>query len=276
MCAPVGAADPVALHQLDRLGPVQRVQVVQQPVGVRGDPHHPLLQVALEDREVAALAAAVGGDLLVGQHRAQARAPVDRRLGDVRQPVVVDDRAPLDVGQLGPRRGRPGSAALPASNSAISSAIGRALLGLRVVPGVEDLQEDPLGPAVVVGVGGRDRAPVVVAQAQPAQLRPVPLDVRLGGDPRVRAGLHRVLLGGQAERVEAHRVQHVVAGHPLVAGEDSRCRCSPAGGRRAGPRRTGTGTCPARTASARRRAGGRGRPAAPVGFGAWNVPSPSQ
>ena len=32
-------------------------------------------------------------------------------------------------------------------------------------------------------------------------------------------GLHRVLLGGQAEGVVAHRVQHVVAVHPLVAGE---------------------------------------------------------
>ena len=37
------------------------------------------------------------------------------------------------------------------------------------------------------------------------------------------AGLHRVLLGGQAERVEAHRVQHVLAGHPLVAREDIAC-----------------------------------------------------
>ena len=33
-------------------------------------------------------------------------------------------------------------------------------------------------------------------------------------------GLDGVLLGGQAERVEAHRVQHVVAGHALVPAED--------------------------------------------------------
>ena len=78
---PGRAADPVALHQPDRLRPVQRVQVGQQPVGVRGDPHHPLLQVALEHREVAALAAPVGGHLLVGQHGAQPGTPVDRGLG---------------------------------------------------------------------------------------------------------------------------------------------------------------------------------------------------
>ena len=52
------------------------------------------------------------------------------------------------------------------------------------------------------------------------QLASVVGDVRLGGDPRVLAGLHGVLLGGQAERVEAHRVQHVVAGHAHVARVD--------------------------------------------------------
>ena len=41
-----------------------------------------------------------------------------------------------------------------------------------------------------------------------------------GGDARVRAGLDGVLLGGQAEGVPAHRVQHVEAAHPLVAGQD--------------------------------------------------------
>ncbi len=217
----------------------------------------------------------VGGDLLVGQHGAQAGAPVDRRLGDVGQPVVVDDAAPL--GGVSAAQRRPsGVGRVPAANSAISSAIGRALRGVRVVPGVEDLQEDPLGPAVEVGVGGGDRAPLVVRQAQPAQLRAVPLDVRLGGGPRVGAGLHRVLLGGQAERVEAHRVQHVAAGHPLVAGvavgADVAQRVPDVQARRP----TGTGTCPARTASPRRPGGARGRPAARSGSGAWKVPCSCQ
>ena len=48
---------------------------------------------------------------------------------------------------------------------------------------------------------------------------PVARDVGLGGGARVGAGLHRVLLGGQPERVEAHRVQHVVPGHPQVAAQ---------------------------------------------------------
>src|SRR5688572_31484340 len=39
-----GLADPVALHGHDARGPVNRVQVAVQPVGVGGDAEEPLLQ----------------------------------------------------------------------------------------------------------------------------------------------------------------------------------------------------------------------------------------
>ena len=51
----LGAADPVALHGAHLLGPVDGVEVVGEALAVSGDAHHPLAQVALEDREVAAL-----------------------------------------------------------------------------------------------------------------------------------------------------------------------------------------------------------------------------
>ena len=73
----LAATDPVPLHRLDRLGPVEQVEVGEQPVGVRGDAQHPLPHRPPVDRMVAALAAPVGGDLLVGEHGAQRRAPVD-------------------------------------------------------------------------------------------------------------------------------------------------------------------------------------------------------
>ncbi len=59
-----------------------------------------------------------------------------------------------------------------------------------------------------------------MAEAEAVQLAPVVRDVCLGGDAGVLPGLHRVLLGGETERVEAHRVQDVVPGHPEVAGVD--------------------------------------------------------
>ena len=98
----LAAADPVALYQLDRLGPVEDVQVVDQAVGVRRDAHHPLRQRSLEHREVAEVAATVARHLLVGQHRAQAGAPVHRRVVEVREPERVDDAPPLDVVELRP------------------------------------------------------------------------------------------------------------------------------------------------------------------------------
>ena len=95
------AADPVALHQLDRLGPVDAVEIGDQPVGVRGDPQHPLLERPAVHREVAAIAPTVGRDLFVGEHRAQPRTPVDVRLGDVGEAVA--DRSAA-VGRARPCR----------------------------------------------------------------------------------------------------------------------------------------------------------------------------
>ena len=105
----------------------------------------------------------------------------------------------------------------PTRNSCTSSRDRPGAVGFRVVPGVVDLQEDPLRPPVVVDVGGRRTAPRVVAEPERAQLALHVRDVLLGGDARVRARLHRVLLGRQAERVVAHRVQHVEAVHALEA-----------------------------------------------------------
>ena len=85
------AADPVALHGAHLLGPIDRVEIIGEALTVGGNTHHPLTQIALEDRVVAALGTSVSGDLFVGQNRAQAGAPVDGRLGDVGEAVGVDD-----------------------------------------------------------------------------------------------------------------------------------------------------------------------------------------
>ena len=85
---------------------------------------------------------------------------------------------------------------------------------------LEHLQEQPLVPVVVVGQAGGDLALPRVADAEALQL---PLHV---GDvlERPRLGvdvvLDRGVLGRQAERVPAERVQDVEAAHPLHAGDD--------------------------------------------------------
>ena len=175
------------------------------------------LQRALVHRVVAPLAAALGGDLLVGQHGAQRGAPVDRRVVEVGQPVAVDDRAPLDVVQLRP--GAPVGGG-PVTRREVGDQLGDRAgpVGVGVVPGVEDLEEDPLRPPVVALVGGGDRPARVVAEPERPQLAAHVGDVGVGGGAGVGAGLAGVLLGGQAEGVVAERVEHVVPVHPLEAG----------------------------------------------------------
>ena len=86
------SADPVALHRRDLVGPLE-LREVEQLLGVARDAEEPLLQVALRDDGVAALALAVD-DLLVRQHRLVLRAPPDGRPLLVRQVVLQQLQEP--------------------------------------------------------------------------------------------------------------------------------------------------------------------------------------
>ena len=154
--------------------------------------------------------------LFVRQHRAQAGAPVHRRIVEIDEAERVDDAPPLDVAELRPLAtsgDRPG-ACLELGDQLRD---GTGAIGRRVVPGVEDLQEDPLRPPVERHVGGRHRAAGIVPQTESVELTPIVGNVCFGRDAGVLPRLNRVLLRGQAERVVAHGVQHVVAGHAQVA-----------------------------------------------------------
>ncbi len=140
------------------LGPVDRVEVAEQTLGVVGDAEEPLLQLLDFDDRAAALTAAVD-DLLVGEDGLIVGAPLDRGLAPV----------------------------------------GKA--------GLEQLQEDPLGPAVVGGFVGAELARPVDRYPPGAELALEGGDRVGGGVARVHACLDRVVLGGQAESVVAHRVK---------------------------------------------------------------------
>ena len=165
----LGAADPVALHGGDALGPVHAAEI-EQLLGVGGDAEEPLGEEAALDGIVAALAEAVE-HLLVGEHGLAVGAPVGGGLGAVGEPALVQ------------------------------------------------LQEPPLGPAVVLRVAGDDLAFPVEARAHGAELLAHALDVPVGPLLRVDAALDGGVLGGQAEGVEAHGEEHVVALHAAEAGE---------------------------------------------------------
>ncbi len=81
-------------------------------------------------------------------------------------------------------------------------------------------QKDPLRPAVVVGIAGVDLALPVVGGADQLHL---PLVVgRVAGRAVARMDplVDGLVLGGQAKGIPAHRVEHGIALHPVVAADD--------------------------------------------------------
>ncbi len=83
-----------------------------------------------------------------------------------------------------------------------------------------ELQEDPLRPLVVVGIGGIHLAVPVKAKAQHLELAAEAVDVVLGHDRRVNVVLDGIVLGGQSERIPADGEQHVVALQALLSADD--------------------------------------------------------
>ncbi len=91
----LAASDPVRLHQPDTVGPVDRRQVVEQPLRVVGDAQVPLLEVDLGDLAAATPAAALL-DLFVGEDGLVGRAPpllAGRLVGQ--PPLVHEQEEPL-------------------------------------------------------------------------------------------------------------------------------------------------------------------------------------
>ena len=168
---PFTAADPVALHLFHVLRPIKLIEPGQEPLSVGGDAQHPLTHRLADHLIAAALALAVY-HLLIGQHRAQRRAPVDWHVSQVRQATVVE------------------------------------------------LEEDPLRPAVVGWITGRDLPGPVVRKTQGLDLTAESGNVASGRHPRVSPGLNGVLLGWQAERVPAHGVEHGEPTHPFIPRQD--------------------------------------------------------
>src|SRR3989454_433606 len=87
-------------------------------------------------------------------------------------------------------------------------------------PALEHADEDELLPFIVIGLTGIDLAIPVVGEPELLELGAHVVDVLVGPDRGVNAVLDGRVLGGQAEGVPAHRVEHVEAAHRLVAGEE--------------------------------------------------------
>ena len=172
---PFAPADPVLLKEGGGGRPVEVREVFQEALSVVRDAKEPLVEEALLDRRVAALAAAVD-DLLVREHRLVLGAPIHRRALLVREPRL------------------------------------------------EELEKEPLRPLVVGRIGGGELVPPVEHAAEPAQLAAERGDVSRDQLCGIGADGERVVLGVNAEGVETHRLEHVVALESLEPAVDVRAR----------------------------------------------------
>ena len=221
----LAVADPVALRFLDRLGPLDGVQVTQQTSGIGRHAQAPLAHdfllhgIAATNRQTLA-------HLVVGQHSAQLGTPVHHRVAQIGDAVVHEHVIVLNlghgvpllggkrVGAVGVRIATLGTVLLKMSHQFID---GARLVEFGVVITLEHLQEGPLCPLVIFGVTGAHLAVPVIAETNLVQLLTVACDVLVGGDFRVLARLDGILLGGQAVGIIAHGMQHVETALALVA-----------------------------------------------------------
>ena len=163
---------------------------------------------------------ALGAADPVGLHRADALGPLALELLEVVEQllgVVGDLEVPLgERALLGHRAAAPALAVHDLLVGKDSLAAG-APVHRRVVAVDEallpHLEEDPLAPLVVLGVAGVEHAVVVIGEAHAAHGLGGLRDILVRPDARLRVVLDGGVLGGQAEGVVAHRVQHVEAAH---------------------------------------------------------------
>ena len=85
------AIDPVALHHLDGLWPIQTIEVFDEAIRIRSDAHHPLLHVALEHRIVADVATAFRSHFFVCEDGSQTWTPVHRCISEICQAIRIDE-----------------------------------------------------------------------------------------------------------------------------------------------------------------------------------------
>ena len=229
---PFRTTDPVTLGFLDGFRPVDRIQTIQQTLGIGRDAHAPLEHVFPLYREPSAFGKPVL-DLIVGQHRTQPGAPVHHRLAQVSQTVLREDLVAGAFVEPFPLLGCKERYIVVACRldrtvaffleDGLQIANGTRFVGGVIVPRIVQLHKDPLCPAVILRVAGAHLAIPVERKPDQVQLRTVTLDVLLGSDRRMLPGLDGVLLGRQPERIVSHGMQHIETLVAFVAGVNIGC-----------------------------------------------------
>ncbi len=208
----VAFSNPVLLHVLDALRPVQFIESLEQTFGVKRDAHEPLFEIAAFDFLGAAFfVGTVSENFFVGADDFAMLAPPDLSVIVIGEAlgIAVGDNGffPLRFNFCGNRKFGDGATFLQ---------------GL-VEPCVIQAGKNPLGPLVILGIRRVDFLVPIVRQTEPFDLPTEIVAILLGGDCRVRSCLDGVLFSGKSKGVPAHRVQYVESLSAFVTANDICC-----------------------------------------------------
>ena len=211
------ASNPVALGFFQGVRPLNRLQTIEQTLGVSTYTQTPLAHLLLHHGESAANADTIH-HFIIGQHGAQSGTPVHHRLAQISNTIVHQYLLlPLLVPGVPFISGEREFFALGHIQS-LRSLLGKTLneflnwlsaLAFVAIEGVEHLLESPLCPFIVDGFTGAYLTVPVETESNLIQLLAIAVDVGFGRDGRMLSGLDGILFGGQSVGIIAHGVQHI-------------------------------------------------------------------
>ena len=234
--------NPVALGFLQRVGPVDGLQAVEESLGIGRHAQTPLAHLLLFYGIAAALRYTVH-HLVVGEYGAESRTPVHHCLTEIGDAVVHQHFLLLLLRPAVPLVGRElqllrlchtesfqalGAVLLEISNQlrdgtsfrTLPLAFGRGGQGGEAVEAFKHLLERPLCPMIIARLTSAYLTTPVEGETNLVQLLAVAVDVLFGGDSRMLTRLDGILLGGKSIGIVAHRVQDIEALQSLVASID--------------------------------------------------------
>ena len=224
---PLRTSDPVALHILEGICPVQVIEIIKQTPCIGRHPQLPLRHLLLLDREASSYGIPLL-DLIIGQHCSELRTPVDGCLALIGYTVVHQHIGFLLPVHRIPLVGRKMQLCSAGCIQSFRTMFRECLLklfyrsgflqGIAVIA-AEHLKKSPLGPLVIFRVTCTHFTRPVIRKAYPVQLFTVPRYILRRRDRRMLAGLDCILLSGKAERIVPHRMKHVEPAQSLVPAE---------------------------------------------------------
>ena len=161
---PFRTTDPVALSFLERVGPVEFIETVEQTLGIGRDAETPLVHEFLFNR-VASTDRHTLADLVVGENCSEFRTPVDHSVAQIGNTIVHQGVAFLFFIHFGPLSGGEiqllrayGVHTFRAVFFEMSHEVGHrhCLVGGFIIVVVEHFHERPLSPFVEFRVAGFD------------------------------------------------------------------------------------------------------------------------